>query len=127
RCMLAWASVLSGCRTQDSGGHAAVIVVQGSCHAVLDDDDIVADRQHFLEVRGGHDDCCATLGQTALQPVHTGPRADIQALGGFVEQEDPGGGMGAEPSSDGDLLLVAADEVLNQGMWPRCLDVELGD
>jgi hypothetical protein len=78
------------------------------------DDDAVAHAEDFGEFGGDHDDGQALLGEVAHEAVDFGFCADVDALGGFVEDQDFG--FGGEPTGECDFLLVAAGESADGGL-----------
>ncbi len=73
---------------------------------VAHDDDPVRHAEDFRNLRGDHDDADALRDQLAHESVDRGLRADVDALGRLVQDDDQR--LGCEPLADNDLLLIAA-------------------
>ena len=74
--------------------------------AAAHDCDGVADPEEFGEIRTNEDDGFTGGGEFADEFVDLGFGGDVDAAGGFVQEEDFG--LGMEEAADGDFLLVAA-------------------
>ena len=93
--------------------------------AFVHDGDAVADAEDFLHVAGDDDDGEALVGEGAEESVDFGFGADVDAAGGFVDDEDFW--AEGEPFGEDDFLLVAAGEVAGLGFGCGGFDAEGGD
>ena len=66
----------------------------------------MGDGHEFQEIGGNDEDGLAAVGQGLEQAVDFEFGADIDAAGGFVEEEDVA--VAQQPFGDDDFLLVAA-------------------
>lgn len=88
--------------------------------AAAQDDDAVGALDEFLDVGGDEQDGEALAGEVVDEALDLGLGADVDAAGGFVEQQDLG--LQAEPAGQQDLLLVAAGELADLLFGARRLD-----
>ena len=93
--------------------------------ALAHDEDAVAHAEDLGELGGDHDDGDPLLGELGDQGVDLGLGADVDAAGGFVEDENLR--LGGEPAGDDDLLLVAAGEGADALLHRRGADAEVVD
>jgi hypothetical protein len=68
--------------------------------------DTVTQREQFRQVAGDEENRQSFLGQASNEIMELILCADIDALRGLVQDEDPG--FSSEPARDGDFLLIAA-------------------
>ncbi len=76
--------------------------------------DAVGHPEDLLHLGGDHDDRLALVGELVEQVVDLLLRADVDAPGGLVEDQDVA--VALQPLGQHDLLLVAAGEVADR--WP---------
>ena len=87
-----------------------------------EDDDPVAQAGQLADVGRGHDDHAgAAVGDLAQDPVDLGAGADVDALGGFLGQQQAGVLVQQRPGQQ-DLLLVAAGQAEDVGVDRGGLD-----
>ena len=84
----------------------------GGDAAAAQDEDPVARVRHLLGVAGHQQHRGAVAGGLADQGVDLGPGADVDALGGLVEQQHAR--LAAQPAGQHDLLGVAAGQRLDR-------------
>lgn len=88
--------------------------------AAAQDDDAVGALDEFLDVGGDEQDGEALAGKVVDEALDLGLGTDVDAAGGFVEQQDLG--LKAEPAGQQDLLLVASGEFADLLLGARGLD-----
>ena len=93
--------------------------------AAAHDRDAVAHAENLGQLRRDHDDGEAALGEIDDELVDFGFRADVDALGGLVEDENFG--LRGEPAGQRDLLLIAAGERAGFGVNGGRLHLQLFD
>jgi hypothetical protein len=74
--------------------------------ALAHDDYAIAHAQDFRQLGGDHHDRLALIGQAAQQLVDFGLRADVDAAGRLVEEQNIA--VARQPLGDDDLLLIAS-------------------
>jgi len=79
--------------------------------AVAEDEDAGAVADDFVEFGGNEENREAVGAELGDELFDLGLGADVDAAGGFVEDDD--GGLGREPAGEEDFLLVAAGEIAN--------------
>lgn len=88
--------------------------------AAAQDDDAVGALDEFFDVGGDEQDGEALPGEFVDEALDLGLGADVDAAGGFVEQQHLG--LQAEPAGEEYLLLVAAGEFADLLLGARRLD-----
>ena len=93
--------------------------------AIAEDEDARAVAHDFVEFGRDEEDGEAVGAELGDELFDLGFGANVDAAGGFVEDDD--GGLGGEPAGEEDLLLVAAGEIANGDLGIRGFDAEGAD
>lgn len=93
--------------------------------SLVHDEDTVAHTEDFGQFGADHKDGFSLLGEVVDEEVEFVFGADVDAAGGFVEDDDVA--VTFEPFSEDDFLLVAAGEVLDDFVVVGNLDAQVVD
>ena len=93
--------------------------------SLMDDHDAVAHAQNFRQFRRNHNHSHASCGHVIDNAVDFLLCADVHASGGLVQNQDLG--IGVDPLSQNNLLLVTAGQVVALVVGTKAADTEFVD
>ena len=100
------------------GGEQVGLGALGDDAAVADDDEVVGDDLDLVEQVGGQQDGAAAVGVAAQEVAHPADAGGVEAVGGFVEDEDLG--VADEGGGDAEALAHAEGVVAHAPVALRC-------
>src|SRR5215469_17239231 len=113
---------LAKSKGEDGFGAGFGTIKDSGERSVAHDGDSIAHAEDLGEFGRDHEDGDTTLGKIAHDPVAFAFRADVDALGRFVQDQDAG--TGGEPPGDGYFLLISTGKRGGRRVNAVCFDAE---